>query len=211
MRLMSASIAATALMTAVRAAISPRMACCSFAGFEGLIDERGSERAREPDPEYNGQPPDLIFQGHALSDQLLARVAPADRRRGFSASDMAGASPRLGGVSLETDDEIRRACDERGMELQDLDRRLDAFGWEDRWDNFAGPQARAHHLLKSLDLGPTNSPLRRAGAIFFEEFGGGPGNGYTWVELEDDLTASLLQARLIELHLPINVEIGMQL
>jgi hypothetical protein len=31
------------------------------------------------------------------------------------------------------------------------------------------------------------------------------------VELEDDLTASLLQARLIELHLPINAEIGMQL
>ena len=30
-------------------------------------------RAREPDPEYNGQAPDLIFQGHALSDQLLAR------------------------------------------------------------------------------------------------------------------------------------------
>jgi hypothetical protein len=70
---------------------------------------------------------------------------------------------------------------------------------------------RAHHLLKSLDLGPPDSPLRRAGAIFFEKFGGGPGNGYTWVELEDDLTASLLQARLIELRLPINVKIGMRL
>ena len=115
------------------------------------------------------------------------------------------------GVSLETDDDIRRACDERGMELQDLDKLVDAFGWEDRWDNFTGPQARAHHLLKSLDFGPPDSPVRRAGAIFFEEFGGGPGNGYTWVELKDDLTASLLQARLIELHLPINVEIGMQL
>jgi hypothetical protein len=115
------------------------------------------------------------------------------------------------GVSLESDDDIRRACDERGMELQDLDKRVDAFGWEDRWDNFTGPQARAHRFLKSLDFGPPDSPLRRAGAIFFEEFGGGPGNGYTWVELEDDLTASLLQARLIELRLPINVEIGMQL
>jgi hypothetical protein len=51
------------------------------------------------------------------------------------------------GVSLETDDDVRRACDERGLELQDLDRRVDAFGWEDRWDNFTGPQARAHYLL----------------------------------------------------------------
>ena len=31
------------------------------------------ERAREPDPEYNGEAPDLIFQGHPLSDQRLAR------------------------------------------------------------------------------------------------------------------------------------------
>ena len=36
---------------------------------------------------------------------------------------------------------------------------------------------------------------------------GSPGNSYTWVELRDDLTVSLLQARLIELNLPISVEI----
>jgi hypothetical protein len=35
-----------------------------------------------------------------------------------------------------------------------------------------------------------------------------PGNTYTWVELQDDLTVSLLQARLIELDLPINVVVG---
>jgi hypothetical protein len=77
MRLMSASIAATAVITAVRAAIKPRMAAERPAtpslALRGLIDERGSERARQPDPEYNGQAPDLIFQGHAQSDQLLAR------------------------------------------------------------------------------------------------------------------------------------------
>jgi hypothetical protein len=101
---------------------------------------------------------------------------------------------------------LRRARDG----LQELDERVDAFGWEDRWDNFAGPQARAHHLLKSLDFGPRDSPLRRAGAVFLEEFGGGPGTGYTWVELKDDLTASLLQARLIELRLPIDLEIGLR-
>jgi hypothetical protein len=34
----------------------------SFAGFERLVDEGSGERARQPDPEYNGQAPDLIFQ-----------------------------------------------------------------------------------------------------------------------------------------------------
>ena len=85
---------------------------------------------------------------------------------------------------------------------------LNGFGWEDRWDNFAGPQAKAHHLLKNLDLGHAGSALRQAGQIIFEEFGGSPGNSYTWVELQDDLTVSLLQARLIELNLPIDVAVG---
>jgi hypothetical protein len=75
------------------------------------------------------------------------------------------------------------------------------------WDNFTGPQAKAFHLLEKLDLGAADSELRRAGEIIFEEFGGAAGNSYTWVELKDDLTVSLLQARLIELNLPINVAV----
>jgi hypothetical protein len=50
--------------------------------------------------------------------------------------------------------------------------------------------------------------LREAGEIIFEAFGGAPGNSYHWVELKDDLTVSLLQARLIELNLPIKVTVG---
>jgi hypothetical protein len=113
------------------------------------------------------------------------------------------------GVPLGTEEDVRRACGARGMEPEELDARVNGFSWEDRWDNFAGPQASAFHLLKSINLGPADSPLRCEGDILFEEFGGGPGNGYTWVELGDDLTASLLQQRLIELGLPINVAVGM--
>ena len=112
------------------------------------------------------------------------------------------------GHPLETDDEIERACRKYDLPVDDLNTRLNGFGWEDRWDNFAGPQAKAFHLLKSLDLGHSGSALRQAGQIIFEEFGGSPGNSYTWVELHDDLTVSLLQARLIELKLPIDVAIG---
>jgi hypothetical protein len=42
----------------------------------------------------------------------------------------------------------------------------------------------------------------------FDELGGGPSNVYTSVHLKDDLTVSLLQARLIELNLPIKVKAG---
>jgi hypothetical protein len=112
------------------------------------------------------------------------------------------------GHRLDTVDEIARVCREHDLPLDELDVRLNGFGWEDSWDNFTGPQAKAHHLLKGLDLGQGGSPLRQAGQIIFEEFGGSPGNSYTWVELRDDLTVSLLQARLIELNRPINVAVG---
>jgi hypothetical protein len=110
------------------------------------------------------------------------------------------------GHRLETSEEIARVCNEENVRPEELDKRLS--GWEDTWDNFTGPQAKAHHLLKKLDLGAAGSKLRQAGEIIFEEFGGGPGNCYTWVESKDDLTVSLLQARLIELGLPINVKVG---
>jgi hypothetical protein len=72
----------------------------------------------------------------------------------------------------------------------------------------AGAQAKAFHLLKGLDLGSSpDSKLRQAGQIIFQEFGGSPGNSYTWVELKDDVTVSLLQARLIELNLSIDVAV----
>ena len=57
------------------------------------------------------------------------------------------------GHPLETHDEIERACREHDLPLEELDVRLNGFGWEDSWDNFTGPQAKAHHLLKGLDLG----------------------------------------------------------
>jgi hypothetical protein len=108
------------------------------------------------------------------------------------------------GHSLDTTEDVERVCFQKSLAPEDLHKRLDGFGWQDSWDNFTGPQAKAFHLLKKLDLGAADSKLRQAGEIIFEEFGGAPGNSYTWVELKDDLTVSLLQARLIELNLPIN-------
>jgi hypothetical protein len=90
-----------------------------------------------------------------------------------------------------------------------VDARVDGYWWQDCWDHFTGPQAKAYHLLKGLDLGgASDSRLKQAGEIIFSELGGGPANSYSSVQLKDDLTVSLLQARLIELKLPINVKVG---
>jgi hypothetical protein len=62
------------------------------------------------------------------------------------------------GHRLETNEEIARVCSEEGLGPEELDRRLS--GWEDAWDNFTGPQAKAHHLLKKLDLGAADSKRR---------------------------------------------------
>ena len=112
------------------------------------------------------------------------------------------------GHSLDTREDIERVCIQQGLVPEDLDKRLNGFGWQDSWDNFTGPQAKAFHLLKKLDVFAADSKLRQAGEVIFEEFGGAPGNSYTWVELKDDLTVSLLQARLVELNMPINVKLG---
>jgi hypothetical protein len=110
------------------------------------------------------------------------------------ALEQSGTSPR----------DRRRDC-----ACQSLDTKVDSYWWQDRWDHFTGPQARAYHLLKSFDLdAATNSRLKQAGEIIFDELGGSPGNSYSSVQLKDDLTVSLLQARLIELNLPIKVMVG---
>jgi hypothetical protein len=89
------------------------------------------------------------------------------------------------GRRLETSEDIERACIEHGLLEEELDAKVNGFSWEDRWDNFAGPQAKAHHLLKTLDLRAPDSKLRQAGQIFFESFGAGPGNSYHWVRFPD--------------------------
>ena len=113
------------------------------------------------------------------------------------------------GYRLETSDEIKRVCVERGLSPEQLRAEVNGYWWQDRWDNFVGPQARAFHLLRELQVGaPHDTRFRQAGELVFDELGGGPSNVYTSVHLKDDVTVSLLQARLIELTLPIKVTVG---
>ena len=113
------------------------------------------------------------------------------------------------GRRLDTDHEIERVCVEHDLLPEELDAKVDGYWWQDRWDHFTGPQAKAYHLLKNLELGGSpDSRLRQAGEMIFDRLGGSPCNAYSSVQLKDDLTVSLLQARLIELNLPIKIRGG---
>ena len=52
------------------------------------------------------------------------------------------------GHRLDTVADVERILAEESLTPEELDSPLDGFGWEDMWDNFNGPQAKAYHLLK---------------------------------------------------------------
>ena len=71
---------------------------------------------------------------------------------------------------------------------------------------FAGPSAKAYRLLERIDLGPD---LGRSGDGPHLQFREGGGNQFDYslhAHASDMLALSLLQARLIDLRLPIKVE-----
>jgi len=92
---------------------------------------------------------------------------------------------------------------------QELDTRLDAFSWEQEWQCKRSPTARAYRLLDNLDLGLLR---HRPGytwepnsLTFIQTFNPGDCSHVVFAEDQerpetlDPVTASLLQARLVEL------------
>ena len=76
-RLISASIAATARhhsgARSTQTAHGGGEASDPLACSKSLVDEGCGERAGQSDPEHDRQASNLVFQGHALANQLLAR------------------------------------------------------------------------------------------------------------------------------------------
>jgi hypothetical protein len=68
-----------------------------------------------------------------------------------------------------------------------------------------GPLAGAYHLLTNIDLGPEGL---RARLILEIQRGSHPGDSTHYVNAKDMLSLSLLQARLIDLKLPIKLVEG---
>jgi hypothetical protein len=69
-----------------------------------------------------------------------------------------------------------------------------------------GPLVRAYHLLKRIDLGPERE-LRRGPLLEFD-VGSHPGDNTHYVNAKHMLSMSLLQARLVDLKLPIKIAVA---
>ena len=78
--------------------------------------------------------------------------------------------------------------------------------WEDWFDIEGGPLARAYHLLQKIDLGPERGSER--GPLLEFIIGSHPSDSTHYVNAKDMLSLSLLQARLIDLGMPIKVVEG---
>ena len=63
--------------------------------------------------------------------------------------------------------------------------------------------ARAYHLLQKIDLGPERGSER--GPLLEFNIGSHPGDSTHYVNAKDMLSLSLLQARLIDLGMPIKI------
>jgi hypothetical protein len=111
------------------------------------------------------------------------------------------------GIPHRTDKEIEKICSWHSIEPGDFNKPLDAHYWEDWLESTGGPCARAYDLLKKIDLGPERNS-GRGPLLEFYEGGFHPGDNTFAVNAKDMLSLSLLQARLIDLKLPIKIVEG---
>ncbi|GEO18561.1 hypothetical protein [Microvirga aerophila] len=115
---------------------------------------------------------------------------------------------RQQGYHFDSPDDLDRIWRERCVAPEELDAPLPEQSWWCVWEFDESPQAKAYTLLKELGLAcRLNRSDKKAGRITFVEWGYHPGSSKRFVELQDDLTVSFLQARLIERKLPIRLVI----
>jgi hypothetical protein len=74
-------------------------------------------------------------------------------------------------------------------------------------DTKNSPSAKAYHLLGRIDVGPDKNSARGP-LLEFHEGDAHPGDNSFWVNAKDQLSLSLLQARLIDLGMPIRIVEG---
>jgi hypothetical protein len=115
---------------------------------------------------------------------------------------------RQQGYRFVSPDDLDRIWRERWVAPEEIDAPLPEQCWCSTWEHDESPQAKAYTLLKELGLDCSlNKPGKKAGRINFVEWGYHPGSSERFVELRDDLSVSLLQARLIERGLSIRLVI----
>ena len=102
--------------------------------------------------------------------------------------------------------EWRELYYEHGVLPTALDKPADWDWVIDGWARTDSPNAKAYHKLEGLDLFHSDANGRYLGGLSFID-GCHPGNDYLGVRANDAMTASLLQARLLELGETFRVEL----
>ena len=103
--------------------------------------------------------------------------------------------------------EFRQVYDDWGIKPKQLDQIADLYDYIDEWGRSDAPKAKAFRYLECLNLfNDEDKEGLRVGDLTFVD-GPCPGNDYLGVTSFDPITASLLQARLLELGEDVSVEI----
>ncbi len=109
------------------------------------------------------------------------------------------------GIAIQDPAALERIFAERSFDPEDLDQPIDDRCWPMAYATTWSPEARAHGLLRRLGVGSTLRSQGMIGSLEFHEGDNHPGSSDVWVQVVDDLSASLLQARLIELGQAIEI------
>jgi hypothetical protein len=100
---------------------------------------------------------------------------------------------------------VERIWSHYGFGPENYDKDVCGRYWSDHFDLVESPSAKAYRLLKKIDVGPDRIS-GRGPQLEFHEGDGHPGDNSIWVNAKDQLSLSLLQARLIDLGMPIKLE-----
>lgn len=111
---------------------------------------------------------------------------------------------RWHGHVLDTQAQIDDFCMETGWTESELLAPMNGWDWETQWEHNLNPEAQAFTLLSDHEIFPNGGTGRREGQVTFVEFSN-PMSCARWVEVHDPVSLSLVQARLNELSLGVEV------
>jgi len=110
------------------------------------------------------------------------------------------------GISHQTEADEEEVWSHYGIWPEYYDQIVCEEYWSDRFEIEDSPCAKAHRLLRKIDVGPDRKSTR--GPLLEFHQGSHPGHSSYWVSAKDQLSISLLQARLIDVGMPIKIVEG---
>jgi hypothetical protein len=111
------------------------------------------------------------------------------------------------GIAHQTDADVESIWSHHLIGREDYNKTMSKRYWSVLFGTKDCPSAKAYHLLSRIDVGPVKNSARGP-LLEFHEGGANPGDNSVWVNAKDKLSLSLLQARLIDLSIPIKIVEG---